>query len=108
MYHIVMIDECSGEYNKGTLKDAEPVYESVKNSNEAIDEMHKFIGKDVVLTNFWGTWDGKRALFFCTDMFHDGLMPNKQATLAYLGECIPGTMHIIYGPVVGFLDPELW
>jgi hypothetical protein len=106
MARIVMIDEC--KVDGPQIRDSEPVYEEVKNFEEAREEMHKFIGRDVILTTFWGTWENTRALFMCHDMMTDDLKPNKQATLAYLGECIPGTMHIIYGPVVGFLDPELW
>jgi len=71
-------------------------------------QVQKFIGKDVILTHFWGTWDKKRVMFWCYDLMDEHMPPNKQATLAYLGECLPGTMHVICGPVVGLLDPELW
>jgi len=109
MYHIVMIDECKIQEGKlHPIIDSEPQYISVKHATEAMEETKKFIG-DVTFTHFWGTWEGKRVMFFCYDMIEGaGLQPNKQATIAYLQQCIPGTMHVIFGPVVGLLDPELW
>ncbi len=109
---IVMIDDRSWRFKcKGdslrTLHNSEPVYEEVRTRREAWTEAKKFIG-DVTLTTFWGTWENRRVLFLCHDMFTDDLQPNKQATIAYLGECVPGTMQVIFGPVVGLLDPELW
>ena len=104
-YHIVMIDEC--QVGSLSIEDAVPVEVPVMNASEAWKEAKKFIG-DATLTTFWGTWEGRRVLFLCHDMFTDDLRPNKQATLAYLGQCIPGTMHVIFGPVVGLLNKELW
>ena len=67
----------------------------------------EFIGDH--FTTFWGTWEGKRVLMLCDDMgMHKNLAPNKRATLAYLDQCIPGTMHVILGPAVALMDEELW
>lgn len=107
---IVMIDNCHGEQGKPhTWQDSEPVYEDVANEGESWKEAKKFIGPDQTLTTFWGTWNNNRVLFLCNDNgMALNLAPNKQGTLAYLGECVPGTMHVILGPVVGLLDPALW
>ena len=110
MSRIVMIDNCKGEQHKPhTWEDAEPVYHEVERSTEAWEEAKEFIGPDQTLTTFYGRWENVRVLFLCNDNgIALNLAPNRQATLAYLGECVPGTMHTILGPVVGLLDPELW
>ena len=108
MYNIVTIDECQGDRLViSSLIDAEPTYISVKHSEEAMEQVKLFMG-DVHLTHFWGTWDNRRVLFWSNDLFTADMNPNKQGTIAYLQQCIPGTMHVIFGPVVGLLDPELW
>jgi len=105
---IVMIDQCSVHENR-TVQDAEPVEVDVRNGKEAREETKIFIGRDQTLTHFWGTWEDKRVMFICNDNgIALGLRPNKQATIAYLGECIPGTMHVIVGPVVALMHKDLW
>ena len=110
MHRIVMIDNCKGEQHKPqTWRDAEPVYVDVAHEKEAWKEAKLFIGPDQTLTTFWGTWEGIRVLFLCNDNgMALNLAPNKQGTLAYLGQCVPGVMHVISGPIVGLLDSELW
>lgn len=96
------------EPNKGN-HDCVLEVKEVETSPEAWDEAHLYIGVNECLTTFWGTWKGKRVLFLCNDNgIAMGLAPNKDATLAYLGQCIPGVMHVILGRCVALLDKELW
>jgi hypothetical protein len=72
-------------------------------------EANNYIGENECLTTFRGTWEGERVLFLCNDNgMALNLAPNKTATLAYLDQCIPGTMHVILGRAVALIDRELW
>ena len=105
-YEIILIGPC--DIHKGYPQDATPIRKKVSSPEEAWEEAKAFLD-DAVITTFWGTWNKKRVLWLCDDngMAKD-LMPNKQATLAYLDQCIPGTMHVILGPAVCLYDEELW
>ncbi len=107
MPRIVKIGTCIVAGNR--IADAEPIYEDVDNSEDAFRVAKEFIGANQTLCHWWGDWEGVRVMFLADDNgIARELKPNKQGTLAYLGQCIPGTLHVIVGPVVGLLDPELW
>jgi hypothetical protein len=105
-YTIVLIDE---DDNKPPFKRNIREPDKVSSSDEAWNKAKKFIGLDETLTTFWGTWQNERVLFLANDNgMALNLFPNTPATLAYLDQCIPGTMHVILGPVVALVDKELW
>lgn len=110
---IVKIKSCVIEENH-CVKDGEEIEVRVDSENEAWENATDFISKftpeeESTICHFWGTWKDKRVLFLCNDNgFALRLDPNKQATLAYLGQCLPGTMHVVVGPVVALLHRDLW
>lgn len=116
MSQIVLIEAAKlvKESGRPSIIEPDPVYEDIDEVEDAWGRAKSFISehsgeKQSTLTTFWGTWEGVRVFFLCNDNgIAMGLKPNKKATLAYLDQCIPGTMHVVVGPAVGLLDPELW